>query len=133
MSRLAAALLFLAGIVHVVLGVSAIAGTARLEVNVQEIETSAVGGDLYFALGMTGVIMTLVGVLEFVAAGFLYTKDAGARLLGLVAGYLALGVVFWTMPIFRWASVATIVLLFSSAYLLTYRVGVGDEGSGVAR
>jgi hypothetical protein len=121
-SRLAAALLFLAGIVHVVLGVSAIAGTARLEVNVQEIETSAVGGDLYFALGVTGLVMTAVGALEFVAAGFLYARGASARLLGLVAGYLALGVVFWTMPIFRWASVATIVLLFASSYLLTYQL-----------
>jgi hypothetical protein len=126
-SRLAAAFLFLAGIVHVVLGVSAIAGTARLDANVQEIETSAVGGDLYFALGVTGLIMTLVGVLEFVAAAFLYKRGARARLLGLVAGYLAMGVVFWTLPIFRWASVATIVLLFSSAYLLTYRV---DEPQG---
>jgi len=127
MSRLAAALLFLAGIVHVVLGASAIAGTARLEANVQEIETSAVGGDLYFALGVTGLIMTAVGVLEFVAAGFLYTRGARARLLGLVAGYLALGVVFWTMPIFRWASIVTIVLLFASSYLLTYQVGEAPE------
>ena len=127
MSRLAAALLFLAGVVHVVLGVSAIAGTARLDANVQEIETSAVGGDLYFALGVTGLIMTLVGVLEFVAAGLLYTRGAQARLLGLVAGYLAMGVVFWTLPIFRWASVATIVLLFASSYLLTYRVGEPPE------
>ena len=123
MSRLAAALLFLAGIVHVVLGVSAIAGTARLDANVQEIETSAVGGNLYFALGVTGLIMTLVGILELVAAGFLYTRGAPARLLGLVAGYLAMGVVFWTLPIFRWASVASVVLLFASSYLLTYRVG----------
>ena len=122
MSRLAAALLFLAGLVHAILGISAIAGTGRLEANVQEIETSAVGGNLYLALGTIGLIMTLVAVLEFAAAGFLYSRGARARLLGLVAGYLAIGVVFWTLPVFRWASVATIVLLFSSAYLLTYRV-----------
>ena len=122
MSRLSAAFLFLAGIVHVILGVSAIAGATRLEANVQEIETRAVGGNLYLALGTIGLIMALVAVLEFVAAGFLYTRGPRARLLGLVAGYLALGVVFWTLPIFRWASVATVVLLFSSAYLLTYRV-----------
>jgi hypothetical protein len=121
-SRLAAAFLFLAGIVHAVLGISAIAGAARLEANVLEIETSAVGGNLYFSLGTIGVIMTFVAVLEFVAAGFLYTRGARTRLLGLVAGYLAMGVVFWTLPIFRWASVATIALLFASAYLLTYRV-----------
>ena len=127
MSRLAAALLALAGIVHVVLGVSAIAGTARLEANVQEIETSAVGGDLYFALGVTGLIMTSVGVLEFLAAGLLYTRGAGAKLIGLVAGYLAMGVVFWTLPIFRWASVATIAILFATSYLLTYRVGEAPE------
>jgi hypothetical protein len=71
--------------------------------------------------------MTAVGVLEFVAAGFLYTRGASARLLALVAGYLALGVVFWTMPIFRWASIATIVLLFASSYLLTYQVGEAPE------
>ena len=123
MSRLAAALLALAGIVHAVLGISAIAGTARLDENVREIETSAVGGDLYFALGTLGLIMALVAVLELVAAAMLYTRGASARLLGLVAGYLALGVVFWTLPIFRWASVATAVLLFGSSYLLTYRVG----------
>ena len=127
MSRLAAALLVLAGIVHFVLGVSAIAGTARLEANVQEIETSAVGGDLYFALGVTGLIMAAVGVLEFVAAGLLYSRGASAKLVGLIAGYLALGVVFWTLPIFRWASVATVLLLFSTAYLLTYRVGEAPE------
>jgi len=89
---------------------------------VQEIETSAVGGNLYLALGGMGVIMTLVAVLEFTAAAFLYSRGARARLLGLIAGYLAMGVVFWTLPIFRWASVATVLLLFSSAYLLTYRV-----------
>ncbi len=55
-------------------------------------------------------------------------------MLGLVAGYLAMGVVFWTLPIFRWASVATLVLLFSSAYLLTYRVTgapASREGRGI--
>ena len=101
MSRLAAALLFLAGIVHVVLGVSAIAGTARLEANVQEIETSAVGGDLYFALGVTGLIMTAVGVLELVAAGLLYARGASAKLIGLI--------------------------LFATSYLLTYQVGEAPE------
>lgn len=123
MTRLAAAFLTLAAIPHVVLGISAIAGTARLDENVREIETSAVGGDLYFALGTIGVIMTAVGLLELVAAWFLFAHGASARILGLVAGYLALGVVFWTMPIFRWASVATIFMLFASAYVLTYQVG----------
>ncbi len=123
MSRVSASFLVLAGIVHAVLGISAVAGTARLDANVQEIETSAVGGNLYLALGTIGLIFTSVAILEFVAAGLLYTRGARARLLGLVAGYLAMGVVFWTLPIFRWASVATIVLLFASSYLLTYRVG----------
>ena len=122
MSRLAAALLAIAGTVHAVLGISAIAGTARLDANVREIETSAVGGELYLALGAMGAIMASVAALELVAASLLYTRGARARLLGLVAGYLAMGVVFWTLPIFRWASVATVVLLFASAYLLTYRV-----------
>jgi len=121
-SRLAAALLAIAGTVHAVLGISAIAGTARLDANVREIETSAVGGELYLALGAMGAIMASVAALELVAASLLYTRGARARLLGLVAGYLAMGVVFWTLPIFRWASVATVVLLFASAYLLTYRV-----------
>ena len=123
MSRLAAAFLALAAIVHIVLGVSAIAGTDRLDANVREIETSEVGGNLYFALATTGVIMTAVGLLELVAAWVLYARGASGRLLGLIAGYLALGVVFWTMPLFRWASVATVLLLFASAYLLTYQVG----------
>ena len=123
MTRLAAAFLFLAAVVHAVLGISAIAGTARLDENVREIETSEVGGDLYFALGTIGVVMALIAALELVAAGMLYTRGARARILGLIAGYLALGVVFWTMPIFRWASVATIFLLFASAYVLTYQVG----------
>ncbi|MDQ2675688.1 MAG: hypothetical protein M3Y34_02675 [Actinomycetota bacterium] len=123
MSRVAAALLALAAIVHLVLGVSAIAGAERLEANVREIETSAVGGELYFALGTIGAIMSLVAILELVAAGLLQTRGARGRLLGMIAGYLAMGVVFWTLPIFRWASVATVALLFASAYLLTYRVG----------
>jgi hypothetical protein len=121
MSRLAAALLLITG-VHVILGVSAIAGTAQLDANVREIVTSAVGGDLYFELPVIGWIMALVGVLELVAAGMLYTRGASARLFGLVAGYLAMLVVFWSLPIFRWASVATVVLLFASSYLLTYQV-----------
>ena len=123
MSRLAAAFLALAAIVHIVLGVSAIAGTDRLDANVREIETSEVGGNLYFALATTGVIMAAVGLLELVAAWVLYVRGASSRILGLIAGYLALGVVFWTMPLFRWASVATVLLLFASAYLLTYQVG----------
>ena len=127
MSRLSAALLFIAGLVHAILGISAIAGATRLEANVLEIETSAVGGDLYLALGTTGLIMTLIAVLELVAAGFLYTTGARARLAGLVAGYLAMGVVFWTLPIFRWASVATLALLFMTAYLLTYRTSDEPE------
>ncbi len=102
---------------------SAIAGAERLEANVREIETSAVGGELYFALGTIGAIMSLVAILELVAAGLLQTRGARGRLLGMIAGYLAMGVVFWTLPIFRWASVATVALLFASAYLLTYRVG----------
>ncbi len=122
MSRVAAALLFLAALVHAILGLSAIAGTSRLDANVQEIETSAVGGDLYFTLGVLGVIMALAAALELAAAWILYSRGAKGRLLGLIAGYLALGVVFWTLPVFRWASVATVLLLFSSAYLLTYRV-----------
>ena len=126
MSRVAAALLFLAALVHAILGLSAIAGTSRLDANVQEIETSAVGGDLYFSLGVLGVIMALAAALELAAAWILYSRGAKGRLLGLVAGYLALGVVFWTLPIFRWVSVATVLLLFSSAYLLTYRVGEAD-------
>jgi hypothetical protein len=97
-SRLAAALLALAGIVHAVLGISAIAGTARLDENVREIETSAVGGDLYFALGTLGLIMTLVAVLELVAAAMLYMRGASARLVGLVAGYLALRQWFCSSP-----------------------------------
>jgi hypothetical protein len=122
MSRLSAALLLITGIVHAVLGISAIAGTARLEANVQEIETSAVGGELYFALGVMGAVMAVIAALELAAAGLLYTRGARARLFGLVAGYLAMGVVFWTLPIFRWATVATVALLFASSYLLTYRV-----------
>ena len=69
MSRLAAAFLFCAGLVHAILGASAIAGAARLEANVQEIETSAVGGNLYLALGTIGLIMASVALLEFVATG----------------------------------------------------------------
>jgi hypothetical protein len=122
MSRLAAALLLITGVVHVILGVSAIAGTAQLDANVREIVTSAVGGDLYFELPVIGWIMAVTGVLELVAAGMLYTRGASARLFGLVAGYLAMLVVFWSLPIFRWASVATVVLLFFSSYLLTYQV-----------
>jgi hypothetical protein len=125
MSRLAAVLLLVTGIVHAVLGISAIAGTARLEANVREIETSAVGGELYFALGVMGAVMAVIAALELTAAGALYRRRARSRLFGLIAGYLAMGVVFWTLPIFRWASVATVVLLFASSYLLTYRVREG--------
>jgi hypothetical protein len=122
-TRLAAAFLTLAAIPHVVLGISALAGTDRLEENARQVETSPIGGELYISLEAFGVIIAGVGLLELVAAWFLYARGESARIFGLIAGYLALGVVFWTLPLFRWASVATLFLLFASAYVLTYQVG----------
>jgi hypothetical protein len=121
-SRLAAALLLAAGVVHAILAVAAITGAARLEANVREIAGSPVGGDLYFSLGTWGVIFGLAAAFEIAAAWRLYSTGARARLAGLIAGFLALGAVFLSLPLFRWPAVATIPLLLAATYLLAYRV-----------
>ncbi|MDQ3730223.1 MAG: hypothetical protein M3355_11625 [Actinomycetota bacterium] len=122
MSRLAASLLLAAGTVHVILATAAITGAARLEENVREIGTSPVGGDLFFSLAVWGWIFGVAATFELVAAWRLYGTGPRARLAGLIAGFLALGAVFLSLPIFRWPAVATIPLLLAATYLLAYRV-----------
>ncbi len=131
MSRLAAALLLAAGAVHAILAIAAITGAARLEANVREIAGSPVGGDLYFSLGTWGVVMGLAAAFEIASAWRLYATGRRARLAGLIAGFLALGVVFLSLPLFRWPAVATIPLLLAAAYLLAYRVA--DEPDHLRR
>jgi hypothetical protein len=121
-SRLAASLLGIAGVVHAVLAVAAITGSARLEANVREIAGSPVGGDLYFSLGTWGVILGLAAASEFAASWRLYSERARARLVALIAGFLALGAAFFSLPLFRWPVVATIPLLLAATYVLAYRV-----------
>lgn len=123
MSRLAASFLLLAGIVHLVLAIAAITDAARLEANVREINTSPVGGDLYFSLGTWGVILGLSALFELGSAALLMRNDSRARMLGLVTSFLVLGIVLFSLPLFRWPAVATIVLLLCASYVLTYRVG----------
>ena len=131
MSRLAAALLALAGTVHVILGVAAIAGTGRLEANVREIETSESGGDLYFSLGAWGVILAVAGVLVLASAALLAASNQRGRLLGLLAAFIALAAAFFSLPIFRWPSVATIALLVSAAYVLAYQLRDPETEDGL--
>jgi len=121
-SRVAAVLLLGAGVVHVVLGVAGITGADRLEANVREINTSPSGGELYFSLGSWGLILGAVGGLEVASAVSLHRVGARARLFGLIAGFLAMGAVFFSLPIFRWPSAATILALLAATYVLTYRL-----------
>jgi len=121
-SRLAATFLFLAGLVHIILGAGAIAGADRLEANIREITTSPSGGELYFSLGTWGAIVGLAGLFELSATGWLMRRSANARLLGLVAAFLAMGASFFSLSIFRWPIVVTIVLLIAATYVLAYRV-----------
>ena len=129
MSRLAAALLFLAGLVHVILGVSAIAGASRLEANIREITTSASGGELYFSLGTWGAIVGLAGIIELAASRSVLRGSANAWLFGLIAAFLAMGASFFSLSIFRWPIVVTIVLLITATYVLAYRVADKVEAS----
>lgn len=127
MSRVAASFLFFAGIVHLVLGVGALTGADQLEANIREIETSPVGGDLYLSLGLWGVIFAVSAVGLLACSSMLLRKASHARVAGLSASFVAMGTVFFGLPIFRWPSVATVVLLLAAAYILTYRVQGGLE------
>jgi hypothetical protein len=119
-SRLAAALLAFAGLVQAILGVAAIGGSARLEENIREIETSANGGDLYFSLGLWGLILAACGAGVLAAAALLAAARPSGRLAGLVASFLAMAAAFFSLPIFRWPVVASIVLLGGAACVMAY-------------
>ncbi len=109
------------------LGVGALTGAERLEANVREIETSSVGGDLYFSLGLWGAIFAVSGGGLLACSGMLLREASQARIASLSASFVAMGAVFFSLPIFRWPSVATVVLLLAAAYILTYRVQGGLE------
>ncbi len=93
-----------------------------------EIETSAVGGDLYFALGTWGVILLIVGVLLAVGAWSLVAGKRSGRMTGLIAAFFALAAAFFGLPIFRWPAVVAVIVLLSATYVLAYglREGEGD-------
>lgn len=123
-------LLALAGLVDVVVGLGAIAGTERLEANVREIETSEGFGELYFSLGVWGSIVLVLGVGALVATRALWRNPPRGRLGALIAAYFALAAAFLGLAIFRWAAVATIPLLLGAIYVLSYHVaGTEDDHS----
>lgn len=115
------ALVVLSGLAHVGLGIAAITGAERLEANVFEIESNPNFGQLYLSLAAWGAIAAALGLGELAAASAMWRRSQNARLLCLVAAYAGLGGAFFSLAIFRWASLATIVLLLIAIFVLSYR------------
>ena len=122
MRALAGALILLAGIIDVVLGIGALTGAGRLEANIREIESNGDFGDLYFSLSAWGVIALVLGLGAMAGGANLVGGSARGRLPGLIAAYFALAGAFFGLAIFRWLAVASIVLLLVAIYLLSYHV-----------
>lgn len=122
MNRLVAVLLAATGVVHLALGTTALTGADRLEANVREIMASPSGGDPYLSLTAWGAIFTLSAIGQLGSAGMLAGGRRRSRMAGLVACFLAMGVVFLSLPIFRLPAVATLPLLFAVAYLAAYHI-----------
>jgi uncharacterized membrane protein len=126
----AGALLLLAGIIDVVLGIGALAGSDRLEANIREIETNEDFGDLYISLEGWGAVALVLGLGALAGGANLLGESARGRLIGLVGAYFALAGAFFGLAIFRWLAVAVIVLLLAAIYLLSYHVAGDPDDPG---
>lgn len=112
----------LTAIAQLAYGAAAIGGDGALKANVQEIESNPNFGKLYLSLVGWGVLLTLAGVFEAYAAQALLRRTRHGRVLALCATLPGLLLAFFTLAIFKVAAVVTVVLLFATLYVLSYRV-----------
>jgi hypothetical protein len=119
--RPAGSLVLLAGAAQALAGIAALAGVSGLEANVVEIESSEDFGRLYLSLGAWGLISLALGVGEVLAGAAALRSTPNGRMAALIAAYLGLAGAFFTLAIFRWASVALIVAQLLAIFLLSYR------------
>jgi hypothetical protein len=119
-TRAGALLVVAGGLIHLGLGIAAIAGADGLEANVREIESNEDYGTLYFGLAVWGFILALLGAGELAAGRWAWSGTQNGWLAGLIAAFLGLGGSFFALAIFRtWAILALCVLL-AAAFLLAY-------------
>lgn len=118
-----AVLLVLAAVTQLVYGIAALTAFGPLEDNVRDIESNPNFGDLYLSLGGWGVLLLVVAVAELGAALSLARRRHHARVLGLGASIIGLGVAFFTLALFHLAALISLAILFCAMYVLSYRVG----------
>ncbi|MDQ3572433.1 MAG: hypothetical protein M3383_06180 [Actinomycetota bacterium] len=122
-AAVAATLIAVAGAAHLAFAITAISGGESLQANVEEIESNADFGKLYFSLGTWGVIMLIAGAGEIAASASFWRRTTNWRLAGLLGAYGGLAGSFFTLAIFRVAGLVTIAVLLVAIYLLSYHSG----------
>lgn len=120
--RWGVALLAVVGGLQVVYGLAAVSGYGPLRESVRDIESNPNYGKLYFSLAVWGVLLLLVGSACVWSARKLQHDARHARMGGLCAALVGLGLAFFTLAIFHVASLVSVVLLLMTLYVLSYRV-----------
>lgn len=128
--RSSVALLTLCGALQILYGGAAILGLPALEANVEQIESNPNFGKLYFSLAVWGLLLLLVGTLCLWSARLLGRDAPIARLAGLSGALVGLGLAFFTLAIFRAASLISIVVLLVTLYVLSYQLEDPPEPPG---
>lgn len=110
----------LAGVIHVVLGISGLTGAPALQVIVRQIEANPDYGRLYFSLGVWGGILLFLGLAELAAAVGAARRTEAGWLAALLVAFLGLTLSFFSLAIFRVADLVAIGLLLVASFLLAY-------------
>ena len=121
--RAAGFLVLIAGVAQAALGIAALGGASGLEANVTEIEANEDFGRLYLSLGAWGLITLGLGLGEVLGGSAALRSTPNARLAALIAAYGGLAGSFFTLAIFRWASVGLVAGQLLAIFLLSYRTG----------
>jgi hypothetical protein len=119
--RPAGSLVLLAGVAQAVLGIAALAGASGLEANIVEIESNEDFGSLYLSLGAWGLVSLVLGIGQVLGGSAVLRSTPTGRLAALITAYLGLAGSFFTLAIFRWASLALIAAQLLAIFLLSYR------------
>jgi len=116
------ALLVLAGSLQLLYGTAAVVGFSGLQESVRDIESNPNYGKLYLPLTGWGILLLLVGAATLLTARLLHRRGLYARMYGLCAALVGLGLAFFTLAIFHEASLISIVVLLVTTYVLSYLV-----------